>query len=271
VTSPMLPLGQESGYPNQYEPELLFAIARSESRSAFGTEALPFYGTDIWNAWDLTWLGPGDLPVVATAQLRIPASSPNLVESKSLKLYLNSFSMSRFATSDAIAAAITADLTACTGEPVDVRIRMLDESTSDAVGRFSGECLDTLRISCETFDVDPTLLTVAATTEVEEDLHSHLLRSLCPVTGQPDMGSVRVRYRGPRIDPESLLRYIVSFREHNDFHEACTERMFVDILERCTPRSLSVYTRFQRRGGIDINPFRSNFEDSPQDLRLWRQ
>ncbi len=271
MTDPTLPLGQDTAYPSQYEPDVLFAIVRSESRGRWGPGELPFHGTDIWNAWDLTWLGPGGTPVVATAEISIPANSENLIESKSLKLYLGSFAMSRFAGATAVAEVLIADLGDCAGGEVEVRVSDITETDANIVSRLPGICLDDLSVDCDSFEVDAALLKSDPTTLIEEDLHTHLLRSLCPVTAQPDIGSLAIHYRGPRIDPESLLRYVVSYREHNDFHEACIERMFMDILDRCKPEKLSVYARYQRRGGIDINPFRSNFEDTPRNMRLWRQ
>jgi 7-cyano-7-deazaguanine reductase len=271
VTDAKLPLGQETAYPDQYDPGLLFPIARDESRGGLSGGALPFSGVDIWNAWELTWLGTGDLPSVATAEIRIPAASPNLIESKSLKLYLNSFSMSRFESAASVAATIAADLTACLGAAVEVRVELITDIDTAQVYSFAGTCVDTLTVTCDQWEVDPTLLKSDADTIVSEELYTHLLRSLCPVTSQPDMGSIAFRYQGPKIDAESLLQYVVSFRQHNDFHEACVERMFVDILQHCQPEKLSVYARYQRRGGIDINPFRSNFEDAPANLRIWRQ
>ena len=275
MTDPTLPLGRKTGYPNKYQPDVLFAIARDESRQAFlfgeGAGELPFHGTDIWNAWDLTWLGPGDLPAVATAQVRIPAASPSLVESKSLKLYLGSFAMSQFDSPAVVSDTITKDLAACVGGPVEVHIAQVSETEANTVFRLPGTCLDTLAVNCSRWEVDAALLKCDPDTAVHEELHSHLLRSLCPVTAQPDIGSLVIHYHGPAIDHASLLQYIVSFREHNDFHEACIERMFVDILDRCHAEKLSIYARYQRRGGIDINPFRSNFEYLPRNLRLWRQ
>ena len=272
MNDPTLPLGRETGYPNKYQPDLLFPVARSESRESLVSGELPFAGADIWNAWELTWLGPGDLPVVATAEIRVPASSPNLIESKSLKLYLNSFAMSRFDDAAAVENLIKEDLGNCVADKkIVVHVRPVDYTEATMVSRLPGLCLDSLMVTCKSWDVDAALLSADPNSEVEEDLHSHLLRSLCPVTGQPDMGSITFHYRGPKIDPASLLQYIVSFREHDDFHEACIERMFVDILDRCKPDKLSVYARYQRRGGIDINPFRSNFEERPRNIRLWRQ
>ena len=271
VTDCTLPLGRETGYPNKYEPDLLFPISRSDSRESFLSGEPPFDGADIWNAWELTWLGPGDLPVVATAQISIPAKSPRLIESKSLKLYLNSLAMSRYDNAGEVERLIARDLGAQAGAEVTVRVQPVSDTEAGTFSRLPGLCLDSLAVTCSQFDVDPGLLVIDPGTEATEDIHSHLLRSLCPVTGQPDMGSIALHYRGPSINHSSLLQYIVSFREHNDFHEACIERMFVDILERCRPERLSIFARYQRRGGIDINPFRSNFEACARNPRLWRQ
>jgi 7-cyano-7-deazaguanine reductase len=271
VTDHTLPLGRDTGYPNKYEPNVLFPIARSESRESFVSGRLPFDGVDIWNAWELTWLSQTGLPVVATAEIRIPATSPNLIESKSLKLYLNSFAMSCFDSAEEVERLIIEDLGKLVGTQITAQIQLLAEIEASSVSRLPGRCLDSLAVTCTHWEVDAALLDSDPDTEVEEDLHSHLLRSLCPVTGQPDIGSIAIHYRGPRIDPASLLQYIVSFREHNDFHEACIERMFVDILDRCQSEKLSIHARYQRRGGIDINPFRSNFQEAAENLRLWRQ
>jgi len=271
VTSQNIPLGEQSEYPNKYDPSLLFRIARSESRDSLISSALPFDGCDIWNAWELTWLGPNNLPIVATAEFRIPVNTPYLIESKSLKLYLSSFSMSQFDSRASVEAAITNDLAAAAGGPVGVRVEPIEDTEARPVSRLPGECLDTLAVECSHWEVDAALLRIESENIVSEELYSHLLRSLCPVTSQPDIGSLAIHYQGPKIDRNSLLQYIVSFREHNDFHEACIERMFIDLQQRCKPQKLSLYARYQRRGGIDINPFRSNFEDSPRNLRLWRQ
>ena len=266
------PLGQASTYPDEYSPDLLYAIARIDSRLALGLEgAPPFSGMDIWNAWDLTWLDMQGQPQVATAEIRVPADSVNLVESKSLKLYLGSVAMSRFESANDLAALLARDLTACTGSDVYVAIRPPVSSDNSGVSRLPGQCIDSLKAHCDAYTVAPELLMADERTLIAEDLHTHCLRSLCPVTGQPDIGSVMISYRGPQIDRASLLRYIVSFRQHQDFHEACVERMFMDIREQCGAEQLSVYARYQRRGGIDINPFRSNFEATIPNTRLWRQ
>jgi 7-cyano-7-deazaguanine reductase len=267
-----MPLGREVPYPEQYSPELLYAVPRSEHRARLGLGAeLPFHGVDIWNAWELTWLAPNGMPRYATAEIRVPFDSPNIIESKSLKLYLNSFAMSHYASGDDVAETVEADLSDCTSADVSVTLRRASSTSGSRIARLPGFCLDSLHVDCDADGVDPTLLRCDPDELLSEDLYTHLLRSLCPVTHQPDSGSVLVSYKGPRIEREGLLRYIVSFRRHEDFHESCVERMFIDILEQCRPQKLTVYARYQRRGGIDINPFRSNFEDDVPNARLWRQ
>jgi len=272
VKNHKLPLGETSAYPDKYAPDALSAISRADSRDTLGlTRELPFHGVDIWNAWELTWLGPGNCPIVATAELRVPADSPNIVESKSLKLYLNSFSMSRFSSTAEVAATIGDDLSDCVGARVDVGVSRVTHTEARRNARLAGYSLDSIAVECDAFDVDANLLQADRSVRADEDLHTHLLRSLCPVTSQPDIGSLLISYRGPKIDRAALLQYIVSYRQHNDFHEACVERIFVDLMARCAPEHLSVYARYQRRGGIDINPYRSNTGGSPLNLRLWRQ
>jgi len=262
-----LPLGRPTSYPDRYAPDLLFPIPRSDARARLGIGApLPFDGADLWTAWELTWLTPSGKPAIAAAEIRVPASSPNIIESKSLKLYLNSFAMTTPDHDAGPAATIARDLSACAG--AEVGVRLFDTST---ITPLPGASLDDEAVSTDTYDVDAALLEIDAGTVVTETRHSGLLRSLCPVTAQPDFGAVIVRYEGPRIRPGSLLRYIVSFRQHQDFHEACVERMFRDIAERCAPERLTVYARYQRRGGLDINPFRSSFETEPPAIRAWNQ
>ena len=262
-----LPLGRETDYPQNYAPDVLFPIAREDSRGPLGIASPPpFYGTDIWNAWELTWLGPGGVPRVATAEIRVPAESPFLIESKSMKLYLGSFAMSEFGDDKGVLDAMRQDLSAAAGADVEVA---LDVDASIAAAQ--GTCIDNLDIVCDGDAVDARLLIADDNDVVEDALHTHLLRSLCPVTNQPDLGSLIVRYAGPRIDPAGLLGYVVSLRRHNDFHEACVERIFVDIRDRCGPQRLSVCARYLRRGGIDINPFRSSEPERPGNGRLWRQ
>ena len=265
------PLGKPATYPAEYDPSLLHAIARQDGRSAAGIPALlPFHGEDIWNAWELSWLHGGGCPVNAIAEIRVPAISPHIVESKSLKLYLGAFAMTTFSSADAVQATIASDLAAVCGAPVGVR---LDQRTDQPVVRsLPGDCIDVQAIhDFDTRDVDDSLLSANAGELVQEKLHSHLLRSLCPVTNQPDTGSILICYDGPLLDRAALLRYLVSYRQHNDFHESCVERIFVDLMRRCEPQALTVYARYNRRGGIDINPFRSNFEHNAENIRLWRQ
>jgi len=232
---------------------------------------LPFSGKDIWNAWELTWLDLSGKPIVATAAIVVDATSPNIIESKSLKLYLNSLAMSRYASADEVAALITTNLSRLAGSEVVISISTAADSSSDKISQFPGTCIDDLAIGAAPDDVDADLLRIESEEEADEKLYSHLLRSNCPVTNQPDMGSVLIHYRGPKIDRSSLLRYIVSYRIHNDFHEACVERIFLDIKERCAAEALTVYARYNRRGGLDINPFRTDTDERPDNLRLWRQ
>lgn len=267
MTATNLPLGKNTDYPQNYSPEVLCSIARRDSRDRLGlVEPLPFTGADIWNAWELTWLGPTGLPRVATVRCEVPATSPTLIESKSLKLYLGSFAMTRFAAPADVASAIEADLSEHAGTPVGVTM-----NPDCAIAAPEGRNIDALDVECASHEVDPGLLAADRDDPVAETLNTHLLRSLCPVTGQPDIGSLIVGYTGPRIDAAALLRYVVSYRQHEDFHEACVERMFADILHRCRPDELTVCARYQRRGGIDINPFRTNAGATSRDRRLWRQ
>lgn len=267
-----LPLGKNTDYPQAYAPEVLAAVARSAARESIGLGAeLPFRGMDIWNAWELTWLAESGKPIVATAVITVPADSTNIIESKSLKLYLNSFAMSRYAAKGELAGIISRDLTDLTESNVQVDVKPATEVQSYHIVDFPGDCIDHLDVQIDAGDVDAKLLKTEDGDPVEESLHSHLLRSNCPVTNQPDMGSILIRYQGPRIDREALLKYIVSYRRHTDFHEACVERIFVDIKHQCHPDRLTVYARYNRRGGLDINPFRSDFETTVENLRLWRQ
>jgi len=267
-----IPLGKPTQYPEEYSPQVLYAVPRSEARNALGLgEELPFQGEDVWNAWELTWLEPSGKPVVATAVITVPANSTNIVESKSLKLYLNSLAMSRYASADEVAQIISRDLSEITEAQVITRITPANESSTGQIADLPGDCIDDLDVQMDASGVDATILKTTGENSIDEELHSHLLRSNCPVTNQPDMGSVLIRYQGPAIDRESLLRHIVSFRHHKDFHEACIERMFLDIKARCSPDRLTVYARYNRRGGLDINPFRSDFETTAENSRLWRQ
>lgn len=261
------PLGRPVAYRDTYAPELLFPIERQLKRVELGLHpgALPFVGEDLWNAWELSWLDPRGKPVVAIGRFRVPASTPRLIESKSLKLYLNSFNQQKFADVDAVRDTIARDLSEAAGGGVAVEIEPLWRRPLRNEAYPEGFCLDELDLDIDTYQPQPGFLSAAADGEVVETLYSHLLKSNCLVTGQPDWGMLVVRYRGPAIDREGLLRYVVSFREHNEFHEQCVERVFCDVLARCRPAELSVWARYTRRGGLDINPFRATHAELPPD------
>lgn len=266
------PLGRPSVAPRHPAPEVLFPVPRSAARASLDLHApLPFHGEDLWNAWELSWLDPQGRPIVAVAEVRIPAASPNLIESKSLKLYLTSLAFSPYPSAAVVRDLIARDLAGCAGCPVDVTLRTDTIAAGYAIADLPGACIDNEKAQFDAATVDANLLRTIPGPDVTESLHSHLLRSLCPVTGQPDTGSILVSYRGPRIDRGALLEYLVSFRDHQAFHEACVERIFVDVKRRCAPAQLTVYARYNRRGGLDINPFRSDFESEPANTRLWRQ
>ena len=253
------PLGKTSAYRTDYAPELLFPIPRQGKRAEIGVDdaALPFVGEDIWNAYELSWLDLRGKPMVALGEFRVPADSPCLIESKSLKLYLNSFNQTRMEDRDRVAERIAQDLSKAAGAPVTVQLRRLAQGRS-LVAPLAGICLDELELDIDCYQPAPGLLRADPLHECEDELlYSHLLKSNCLVTGQPDWGAVYVSYSGPLIDREGLLRYIVSFREHNEFHEQCVERIFCDLLRQCAPRELMVWARYTRRGGLDINPCRA--------------
>jgi 7-cyano-7-deazaguanine reductase len=257
------PLGRATDYPDRYDASLLFPIARAEQRAALGiADTMPFTGADLWTAYEISWLDPRGKPQLAIASFRVPADSPAIVESKSLKLYLGSYAQESLPDRDALARRITADLTRACGARVEVALTPSVGFEGLAISELPGESLDNIEIAVDAYTPAKELL-VAADPPAEETLRSALFRSNCPVTGQPDYADILVRYRGPRIDRAALLRYLVSYRKHAAFHEACVERIFIDVLERCRPQALTVYARFMRRGGIDINPFRSNVEAAP--------
>ena len=256
---PSSPLGRAVAYPRDYDPGVLFPIARAQGRAALGLDdagALPFVGSDRWHAYEVSWLDRRGKPQVGALGLQVPAGSPCLVESKSLKLYLNSFNASRFDDAASVHAAIARDLSAAAGAEVAVSAGV---PNADDAGDAGGTLLDALDIDIDHYGPpDAALLSAAGDdASVDEVLRSNLLKSNCPVTGQPDWASVRIAYHGPRIDPAGLLRYLVSYREHADFHEHCVERIFVDLMARCRPRALSIEARYTRRGGLDINPWRA--------------
>lgn len=267
------PLGQKTTYISEYDASLLFPIARQESRDLLGlTDCLPFYGRDIWTGYELSWLNSQGKPQVAVAEFHIPYDSAFIIESKSFKLYLNSFNQTKFDSVVDVSECLVRDLSLIAGSNVDVFVELLHESSLIIAPTINGVCLDHLDVAINTYHPNTDFLNVLDGAPVQEILYSHLLKSNCPVTGQPDWASVFIEYRGQKMHHENLLRYIISFRQHQDFHEHCVERIFVDILQHCKPDFLSVYARYTRRGGLDINPFRCTDDGViPCVTRLLRQ
>ncbi len=267
-----LSLGKQTEYQAEYNPELLQAVPRSLNRDDLKlTDELPFLGEDLWTGYELSWLNSKGKPVVAIAEFRIPATSPNLVESKSFKLYLNSFNQTRFESWQHVEQAMTKDLSACAGKPVLVKLMSVEQVEPFQVTGLAGENIDDLDVEIDNYDFDSSLLTVSDNI-VEETLNSHLLKSNCLITSQPDWASLVIEYKGKQITREDLLKYLISFRMHNEFHEQCVERIFCDIQKLCQPEKLTVYARYTRRGGLDINPFRSTETATiPWQVRTNRQ
>jgi len=259
------PLGKAVAYPEHYDPGLLVPLARADNRHKLGiTGALPFVGADVWNAYELSWLHPKGLPQVARGRFVFPCNSRNLIESKSLKLYLNSLNQHVFADPSAAAACIRGDLSEAAGTEVDVMVQLFG-GMQEVLEAPTGIHLDAQDVDCNRYDVDPSLLRLAGAGQqfealVDEVLYTDLFRSRCPMTGQPDWATVTICYQGAQIDHASLLRYLVSYRLHHDYHENCVERIYCDISARCQPQSLSVEANFLRRGGLDINPVRASAE-----------
>ncbi|WP_375321872.1 NADPH-dependent 7-cyano-7-deazaguanine reductase QueF [Aliivibrio logei] len=269
-----LTLGQKTEYKHSYEPELLQAVPRSLNRDdlELGDE-LPFVGCDVWTLYELSWLNQNGLPQVAVGDVTLPATSPNLVESKSFKLYLNSFNQTKFSSWNEVTRTLIKDLSACAGGEVTVEIHPVQAYSQQPIVDMQGECIDNQDIVIDDYEFDAEYLQSSTLEEVvSETLHSHLLKSNCLITNQPDWGSVEINYEGKKIDREKLLRYLISFRQHNEFHEQCVERIYTDIMKYCKPNSLTVFARYTRRGGLDINPFRSSYLTKPEhNLRLARQ
>ncbi|MBA8887499.1 7-cyano-7-deazaguanine reductase [Dokdonella fugitiva] len=266
------PLGRSVAYASRYDPGLLFPIARAIGRVELGLGAtLPFDGVDVWNAYELSWLDARGKPEVALAEFRVPASSPNIVESKSFKLYLNSYNQERLASIDAMRERLVHDLSAAAGAAVEVTLLPSARFAALALHELDGESIDDLALDVDDYGPPNPAHLRADGAPVAETLVSNLLKSNCPVTGQPDWASVQVRYRGPRIARDGLLRYLVSFREHAGFHEQCVERIFVDVTHRCAPAALEVYARYTRRGGLDINPWRASTGATATNPRGARQ
>jgi len=273
-------LGKSAGYVDRYDPSLLFPIPRGPKRAEIGLPAqLPFFGADLWTAFELSWLNPRGKPQLAIAHITVPCETPQIVESKSFKLYLGSFSNSTFASADEVRARIRDDVSeavwrgAPSASSVGVRLVLPDAFDREPVHELGGLSLDRLEVECTDYTPRPELLAAAFGEQpVQEVLTSNLLKSNCLVTGQPDWGSIQLRYTGPQIDQAGLLRYLVSFRNHNEFHEQCVERIFMDVWRRCKPTRLSVYARYTRRGGLDINPFRTSHPSAlPANTRTARQ
>jgi 7-cyano-7-deazaguanine reductase len=273
-------LGKSSAYVDQYDASLLFPIPRAGKRAEIGiTGAAPFFGADMWTAFELSWLNLRGKPQVALAHFTIPAETPNIIESKSFKLYLNSFNNTRFADASEVLARLRADIAeaAWRGGPVQsvgVRLIAAEQFDREPVYELDGLSLDRLDVECTHYQPAPELLVTAPAAEgmVTEVLVSNLLKSNCLVTGQPDWGSVQISYTGLQIQQEGLLQYLVSFRNHNEFHEQCVERIFMDIWARCKPAKLTVYARYTRRGGLDINPLRTSHPQAlPGNTRTARQ
>jgi 7-cyano-7-deazaguanine reductase len=272
-----LPLGQASQYPEQYDPSLLFPISRAENRLKLNikpNQALPFVGVDIWNAFELSWLNKKGKPQIALAEFQVPADSPNMIESKSFKLYLNSFNSARFEDESEVRERLMVDLSAVAGSKISTRIYPTEAVAKNGIQEMSGVLMDRLDIEIDpSLSADPALLEVNESFgPIEQCLVSHLLKSNCPVTGQPDWASIQIRYQGRPILEEGLLRYLIGFRQLGEFHEHCVETIFCDIKRQCKPEKLSVYARYTRRCGLDINPFRTDHNAPwPENTRHARQ
>lgn len=267
------PLGKKISYISSYNKTLLFPIARKQKRTEIGIDnTLPFYGYDTWNAFELSWLDTHGKPIVALARFDIASDSHNLIESKSFKLYLNSFNNTKFQSKEHVHAVLQKDITEAVLGNVVVFIDDIDKPNTITIKKFDGQCIDHQFISIEQYTVNPAFLSSDHTHCVSETVYSNLLKSNCLVTGQPDWGTVMIAYAGPKIDKIGLLKYIVSFRNHNEFHEQCVERIFMDIMNFCKPTQLTVHARYTRRGGLDINPIRSTEKIAPADnIRMIRQ
>jgi 7-cyano-7-deazaguanine reductase len=263
----------EQEYQTMYTPSLLESFPRQQQRQTLGIAegALPFEGLDTWNAYEFTWLNQKGKPEVAVLQLQVPGKSSHFIESKSLKLYLGSFSNTPFANRADIIRALESDLTLATQASVGVVLRTPEQVQLEGMGQFTGTNLDLQDIEINEYQWNPELLVLESSVTRRESVYTHLFKSLCPMTGQPDFASILVQYNGNSINHEGLLRYLVSFREHAEFAEQVAERIFVDIMNRCAPERLAVSARYTRRGGIDINAHRMHDEGLPAEVRLWRQ
>ena len=269
-----LKLGQKTEYASQYDRTLLQPVPRALNRDGLGiTQNQPFtIGADIWTAYEISWLNEKGLPQVAIADIYLDYQSQNLIESKSFKLYLNSFNQSKFTDFNAVQQTMQGDLIECAQGDVKVRLNPVAVYDAQKIDHLQGDCIDEQDIEITSYEFNADWLKDCVSDEiVEEKLVSHLLKSNCLITNQPDWGTLHIHYVGKKINHEKLLRYVVSFRQHNEFHEQCVERIFCDLMHYAKPEKLTVYARYTRRGGLDINPFRSNFENLPENLRLARQ
>lgn len=304
-----VPLGKDVSYPTGYDAALLFSMPRMDARRTLGlaglfgeettARALPFQGFDLWNAYELSWLNAKGLPKVALLRVRVPCTSPHIIESKSFKLYLNSFNQTRFETVHHVFDLLRKDLALALGAELELELVGADQFSNEIITEFAGVDLDKLDVEIDCYQPDASLLKLQGEvskmalaseqadlkaalnasdardtraqpkiepTSISETVFSRLLKSNCPVTDQPDWACIEIQYTGPAIDHASLLKYIVSYRMHNGFHEHCVEKIFVDILKQCAPTSLSVYARYTRRGGLDINPWRATFDVKPPKI-----
>jgi len=270
-----LSLGKKTSYDNSFDAKLLQPVPRSLNRDGLQlNDDLPFYGDDLWTGFELSWLNTKGKPVVAMANFTVPFDSENLVESKSFKLYLNSLNQQRFDSPQAVEKQLSHDLSHCAQGSVTVELILANQFTSQSITTPQGICIDELDIAVDDYQFNADYLLGSVNTNetaVNQRLYSNLLKSNCLITNQPDWGSVEIHYHGPAINQEALLLYLISFRQHNEFHEQCAERIFTDLLQYCHCTKLSVNARYTRRGGLDINPFRTNFEPTPKNIRQARQ
>jgi 7-cyano-7-deazaguanine reductase len=264
---------EKTEYATTYTPSLLEAVPRARQRASLGIteDTLPFRGMDVWNAYEFTWLNNRGKPEIAQAQFLVPSKSQEIIESKSLKLYLGSYSGTQFANRGEVIATLESDLTIAARAPVSVSLLMPEQVQNTGIGVLPGQSLDHLDVSMDEYYWNSEYLELQSEMTVRESLFTHLFKSLCPMTGQPDFASILVQYSGKEISKDGLLKYLLSYREHGEFAEQCVERIFVDVMNRCSPDRLTVQAFFTRRGGIDINPYRSLDAEPSPEVRVWRQ
>lgn len=265
--------GKKVEYVTTYRPSLLSSLPRKPQRQSLGItdDALPFRGLDDWNAYEFTWLNPRGKPEVATLRFHVPCKSRHIVESKSLKLYLGSYSNTKFGHRSEVISTLESDLTLAAQAPVSVSLLSAEQVHHTGITVLHGISLDALDVEITDYYWDPSFLRVQSDTIVRESLFSHLFKSLCPITGQPDFASIHIQYSGRSISHDGMLKYLVSYRSHEEFAEQITERIYIDIMNRCAPDRLNVHSHFCRRGGIDISSFRSHDDATAPEMRLWRQ